>query len=241
MKKPWFFVVMMTLVLVGSQVNSSVADDGQGSWVLVALGINGLAMDGINNTDFRWHEESDGFGLSDVNSGMSLSFGLGYDLSAAFSYGLIWEHQYASTSGTDQELKADVNLASDNFLGRMDYRFLRKDKWRLGVAGSLGYMVVGGEVNKTTSGASYGESELTGNTWAFEGMVIVDVVVGESSILQISGGWRDAFVKSFKNGSATVFKDNGDNMSLDYSGFTARVGLKYVFGSSADQSSPDIN
>lgn len=241
MKRIWILKVPMILLLIISLSGLAHAGDDQRSWVLVSLGVNGLAMDDINNTDFRWHEDSpDGFGLGEVTAGMALSFGIGYDLSPAISYGLIWEHQYATTKGTDQDLTADVNLAADNFLGRMEYRFLRKEKWRLGLAGSLGYMVVGGEINKTTSGASYGDSDLSGNTWAFEGMAIVDIVVGKSSTLQISGGWREAKVKSFKNASAPVLKDDGSDMSLDYSGFTARVGLKYSFGSSEYQTTPDI-
>ncbi len=229
------------LVLVLGVTTNAAAAEGEGSWFQVSLGYLGMAMDDINEADFRWHDDSpDGFNLGKMNSGMALSFGLGYDMSPSLGYGLFWEHQYASTSGTDGDLTADVNLAADTFSGRLNYNFVTQKSWRLGLAGSLGYLVVGGDVNKTTSGASFGETDLAGNTWALEGMAVLEFVVGESSTLQVTAGWRDAKVTSFRSGSATVVKDDGQDMSLDYTGFTARVGWKYRFGSLDDQTVPDI-
>jgi hypothetical protein len=225
--------ITLTLILVLAVGSSSFAEESQGSWVQVNLGVNGMAMNDINETDFRWHEDSpDGFNLDDVNSGMALSFGIGYDLSPLVSYGAFWEHQYASTSGMDQDMKAEVNLAADIFSGRLNLNFIRKEKWRFGVGGSMGFLVAGGDVNKTTAGASYGQSDLSGDCWAFEGMANLDIVAGESTVVQITGGWRLAEVSSFKNGKVPVLTPDGEDMSLDYTGFTARVGLKYRLGGS---------
>ncbi|MCP4290919.1 MAG: outer membrane beta-barrel protein [bacterium] len=229
--------LFFTIFLQTEQAN---AREGEGPWFQVSLGYNGMAMQDINETDFRWHEDSDGFDLDDVTGGMALSFGLGYDMSKSYGYGLFWEHQYGSTSGTDVEMKADVNLRADIFAGRLNYNFITNDQWRFGVAGALGFLVVNGNVNKTTSGASYGKSELTGQTWSLEGMGIVEFSVGEKSLIQLTAGWREANVKSFKNASATVFKPDGQKMSMDYTGFTARVGYKIRFGSLSGQTVPDI-
>lgn len=232
-------ISLISLLAISSQ---SFAAEGTGSWVQVSLGLNGMAMDDINETDFRWHEDSpDGFNLGEVNSGTALSFGVGYDMSPLVGYGLFWEHQYASTDGMDQEMKADVNLAADIFTGRLNLNFLRRSHWRLGVAGSLGFLVVGGSVDKTTDGASYGKTDLSGNCWALEGMANLEIVVGESTIVQVTTGWRQADVSSFKNASATVSTPDGGDMSMDYSGLTLRVGMKYRFGSMAEQTTPDIN
>ncbi len=241
MKRTWVPVLLSVLAVVIGTVDLGFAAEGKGSWFQVSLGYHGLAMGDINEADFRWHEDSpDGFDLNDLNSGMALSFGLGFDMSNSLGYGLFWEHQYASTSGTDQELTADVNLAADSFIGRLNFNFIKQKNWRLGVAGALGYLVVGGDVNKTTDGASYGQTDLTGNTWSFEGMGLFEFVVGKSSMLQVTVGWREATVESFKNGTATVFKENGENMHIDYTGFTTRVGWKLRFGSMDTQTAPSI-
>ncbi len=223
---------MLTLVLFWGMASAALADEDVGTWVQVALGVNGMAMDDINNSDFRWHEDSpDGFDLADISSGMALSFGIGYDMSPLVTYGVFWEHQYASTKGMDGEMEADVNLAADIFTGRLGLNFLRKEKWRLGVGGAMGFLVAGGDVNKTTAGASYGQSDISGNCMLFEGMANLDVEVGESTILQVTGGWRIAEVETFKIAGAPALDPDGQEMSLDYTGFTARVGLKYRFGS----------
>ncbi len=233
---------ILTLVLTLGQASTTLAVNAEGSWFQVSFGVNGMAMDDINQADFRWHEDSpDGFNLDKVNSGLALSLGVGYDLSPLLNYGLFWEHQYASTKGTDMEIEADVNLAADIFTGRMGLNFIRQEKWRLGVVGSLGFLVAGGDVNQTTSGASYGQKDLSGNCMVFEGMANLDIQVSESSILELTGGWRLADVESFKYGSAPALKADGSDMSLDYSGFTARVGLKYRFGTLEKQTTPEIH
>ncbi len=235
-------IAVWALVLVLGLGPASFAAEGEGPWVQVSLGMNGLAMDDINQTDFRWHEDSPGgFDLDDFNSGLALAFGVGHDISQMVGYGLFWEHQYAATKGSDLDMEADVNLAADIFSGRLNVNFIRAEKWRLGVAGSLGFLVAGGDVNKTTAGASYGKTDLSGTCWALEGMANLELVVGQSSIVQITGGWRQAEVKSLKYGGTTVTGPDGGDMSLDYSGFTARVGLKYRFGGEGGQASPNIN
>lgn len=231
-KNIWATLMLVFVLTLGTD---SFAGDEGGSWVQVSLGINGLAMDDINETDFRWHEDSpDGFNLNEINSGMALLFGVGYDSSSLLGYGMFWEHQYASSSGVDQEMEADVNLAADIFTGRLSLNFIRKEKWRLGVAGSMGFLVAGGDVNKTTAGASYGKSELSGDCMVFEGMAKLEIVTGGGSVVQITGGWRQAEVTSFKNDNKPVKMADGEDMSLDYSGFTARAGLKFWFGSGGD-------
>lgn len=235
-------LVILTLAMMLGVASAALAVDEEGTWFQVSLGFHGMAMDDLNNTDFRWHEDSpDGFNLDKLNSGMALSFGIGYDMSPLVTYGLFWEHQYASTSGTDQDIKADVNLAADIFTGRLGLNFLRKEKWRLGVAGAMGFLVSGGEVNKTTAGASYGQTDLSGNCMTIEGMANLDISMNETSIIQITGGWRLANVESFKYGGAPALGDDGQEMSLDYSGFTARVGIKYRFGSADEQTAPEIH
>jgi hypothetical protein len=242
MKTKICLMTLLCLVLIVWTSGVQAAAVGEGSWVQVSLGLHGMAMDDINKTDFRWHEDSaNGFDLKELSSGMALSFGIGYDMSPALGYGFFWEHQYAKTDGQDQEIKADVNLGANIFAGRVNYNFIRSEKWRLGLAGSLGYLATSGNVKISTDGVNYGDTAIKGSGWSLEGMAIVEFVAGESTIVQVTGGWRQAEVKSFKNGGATAKLPDGSDMTLDYTGFTARVGLKYRFGNLDEQVTHDIN
>ncbi len=109
-------LLLCSLVFLVVMAQPLQAEEGVGSWFQVSLGLHGMAMDDINKTEFRWHEDSpNGFDLKDISTGMALSFGVGYDISEVVGYGLFWEHQYASTKGNDQGMEADVNLAADIF------------------------------------------------------------------------------------------------------------------------------
>ncbi len=72
-------------------------------------------------------------------------------------------------------------------------------------------------------------------------MLQVEIVIGEKTRLQVNGGYRQAKVDKFKNGGKYAVGPDGNELSLDYSGFTTRVGLKYRFGDVQDQTTPDIN
>jgi len=76
-------IVMVLLLLTGGAVQALA-----GGWFKAAAGMSGMAMDDINNADFRFYDNTpDGYDFPDLDSGFSLSFHLGYDLSRDFSLG----------------------------------------------------------------------------------------------------------------------------------------------------------
>lgn len=232
------------LLLLLTMATGASAATGTGPWVSAGLGYNGLAMDDINSADVRWYEESpEGFNLPDINSDFALSFGLGYDMSPVVGYGFYWEHQYAGAKGTDVDVDGHLNLGADLFIGRVTARFIRKESFLLGVAGGIGFVSTSGKIDASRSGTNYGEQKITGSTFSLDGALIGEVVLGEKTLLDISVGYRYAKVDEFKVAGAPAYDADGDRMSIDYSGFMTRVGVKFRFGSGegVQESRPDIN
>ncbi len=221
-------IVMVLLLLTGGAVQALA-----GGWFKAAAGMSGMAMDDINNADFRFYDNTpDGYDFPDLDSGFSLSFHLGYDLSRDFSLGFSWDRQYARAEGVDQDITANLNLDANFFMGHLYWRPLRTEKWQFGAAAGMGLVFPDGKVKMTGPGnVNYGEGEITGSSGlALEIMGLVDFSVGERSIIEVTVGWRDATIKKFNVEGRPVWKEDGSDMSLDYTGYIVKAGYKYIFG-----------
>jgi|GEM_PF-1310260 len=233
-----------TLLIILMLATPVGAATGLGPWISAGVGLNGLAMDDINKADLRWYEPSPtGFDLPDITSGMMLSFGVGYDMSPVVGYGFYYEHQYASTKGTDVDVDGNLNLGANIFTGRVTARFIRRESVLLGVSGGLGYLATSGNTKVTRSGINYGEQKIKGSGFSIEGGLLGEIKLADKTLLDITVGYRYAKVDEFKLDGAPVYNEDGSRMSLDYSGVTARVGIKYRFGSGegVQETRPDIH
>lgn len=204
-----------------------------GSWFKVAAGFSGMAMDDINNADFRFYEPSEGgYDFPPLNSGFSLSFHLGYDLSPAFALGFSWDRQYARVKGTDVDVTADLDLDANFFMTHGYWTPLRTGKWKIGAAAGLGLVFTDGKVKTTGSNnVSYGEGETSGSSsLALEGLALVNYAFKESTSLEVTFGWRSAVIDEFEYASAPAVKEDGSNLELDYTGYILKAGVKFIFG-----------
>ncbi|MEN8006084.1 MAG: hypothetical protein ABFS42_03675 [Candidatus Krumholzibacteriota bacterium] len=227
--------VTRALALTAVVVILAAALPGQaraGSWFKVAGGVSGMAMDDINNQDFRFYDYTiEGFNFPDLDAGFSLSFHLGYDLSPAFSLGFSWDRQYARVDGTDQDVTADLNLDANFFMGHLYWRALHVGKFDFGAVAGMGPAFAAGKVRLTgANNVNYGQGDTTGSAaLALEFMGLMDFAVGESTIIEVTVGWRDATVKDVKYEGRPALKDDGSALALDYTGYIVKAGLKYVF------------
>ncbi len=218
----------IVIVLAGSAEKARA-----GSWFKVAGGVSGMAMDDINNADFRFYEPSEnGYDFPPLDSGFSLSFHLGYDLSPAFALGFSWDRQYARVTGTDVDVTADLNLDANFFMTHGYWTPLRTGRWKIGAAGGMGLVFTDGKVKTTgQNNVNYGEGETSGSSsLALEVMALVNYAFKESTSLELTVGWRDAVIKEFKYESAPAVKEDGSNLELDYTGYILKLGVKFNFG-----------
>jgi len=215
-----------------------------GGWFKVAGGVSGMAMDDINEGNFSFYDEgTNGYDFSDLDSGFSLSFHLGYDLSPAWSLGFSWDKQYARVSGTDVDITADLNLDANFFMTHLYWTPLITGRWALGGAAGMGLVFPVGDVKVTgEDNVNWGEGEITGSSgFALEAMGLVEFALGESTSLELTAGWRDATVDDFKVNNRPALKDDGTPIALDYTGYIVKVGAKFMFGGDGNQDGPDIN
>lgn len=225
--------VLAIAMAVGIILTCSVDQAGAGTWFKAAAGVSGMAMDDINNADFRFYDYTiNGFDFPDLDSGFSLSFHLGYDLSPEFSLGFSWDRQYARVEGTDQDVTADLNLDANFFMTHLYWTPLNAGRWDFGGAVGLGLVFTDGKVKITgENNVNYGEGETSGSSsLALEVMALVNYAFKESTSLDVTVGWRDAVIDEFQYAGAPALKEDGTNLALDYTGYIIKAGVKFMFG-----------
>ena len=215
-----------------------------GGWFKAAAGVSGMAMGDINDADFRFYDYTiNGFDFPDLDSGFSLSFHLGYDLSPDFSLGFSWDRQYARVKGTDADVTADLDLDANFFMTHLYWTPLRTGRWAFGGAAGLGLVFPSGQVKITgENNVNWGEGKITGSSGlALEALARAEVAVGGSTAIELTVGWRYAVIDEFLYESRPALKEDGTRMSLDYTGYIVKAGVKFMFGGDGDQDRPYID
>jgi len=212
-----------------------------GMWFKVAGGVSGLAMDDINDGTYRFYDTSiHGFNFPDLDSGFSLSFHLGNDISEQWAIGFSWDIQHAHVEGTDVDVTAVMKLDADIFMGHLYWTPVRGDKFSLGAATGLGFAAADGTVKVEQGSVNYGDGKTTGTDLAYEVMGTAEYVLSGNKALQLTAGWRVAEVAKVKFEGATAKKEDGSDLALDYSGYTMKLGVIWRFGAGPGGKGPDI-
>jgi hypothetical protein len=225
------------MIVVGlSLLIGLAAPASAGSWFKAAVGYSGMAMDDINNGDFKFYDYPDdtpgGFDFPPLDGGFSLSFHLGYDLSEEFSLGFSWDKQYARLEGTDQDVTAKLDLDANFFMGHGYWRPLHTGKWDFGGAAGLGFGFPSGNVKVTgENNVNYGQGDTSGKSaFTLEIMALVDYSMSKTSTIEITLGYRSAVIKDIKVDNAPVYNEDGSQLALDYTGYIFKLGYKFIFG-----------
>ena len=212
-----------------------------GGWFKVAGGMSGMAMDDINNGDFRFYDYSaEGFNLSTLDSGFSFSLHGGVGFSGNMALGLSWERQHAHTSGTDIDVQANLKLDAEFFMLHYYWIPLQTGSWEFGAAAGLGLIFPNGKIDITDdNNVNYGEGQISGGSdVAYEVMLVGDWKYGRSTSLELTLGYRVGVLDDVKLDSAPVYNEDGSRLELDYTGYTIKAGFKFMFGGDAPD---DIN
>jgi hypothetical protein len=200
-------------------------------WFKVAGGISGLAMDDINDGDFRFYDDTEsGYNLPELTNGFSLSFHMGSKINRDWAMGFSWDIQHAHTSGTDVDVKADLKLDANIFMGHFYWTPLQGKKMSAGLAAGMGFVAAGGTVDITRGSTNFGEGKSSGTSLAFELMSVFEYALGKNKGLQLTAGWRDATVDKVKFEGRTATNEDGSDLKLDYSGYTLKLGVIWRFG-----------
>ena len=196
-----------------------------GSWFRLGAGVADMAMGDINDADLRFYEDTiNGYNFPDVGTGLLMDLALGYDVGPHLGIGVHWDRQWAKVKGTDVDVEGTLGLHAHAFVGRVHWRPLRGERWRLGLVAGTGPLFTDGYAKISRGTANYGEYKLGGSTWSADAALAVDRSLGERTILQVWAGWRWAKISDF------TYEERPSGLSLDYTGWTLRAGLVYGFG-----------
>jgi len=213
-----------------------------GLWFKVAAGSSGMAMDDINNGTVRFYDTSiDGFNFPDLDSGFSLSFHLGNDISERWAFGFSWDIQHAHVKGTDVDVTANMKLDADIFMGHFFWTPVRGQKFSLGAAAGMGFLAAGGTVSVDQGSVHRGQDKTSGSSLATEVMGTAEYALSGNKALQLTAGWRVAKVDKVKFVGATAVKEDGSNLELDYTGYTLKLGVIWRFGAGPGGTGPNIH
>jgi len=199
-------------------------------WFRAAGGVADMAMEDINDQDFGWYEDSPaGFDMPDVGTGFFFDLAVGGDIQPGLAAGFHWDRQYAGTEGNDQGVEGNLNLNASFFMARVEWRPVRKDKIFAGLSGGMGPFSTTGNARVQQGSVDYGKQELSGSSWAFDTAALFDYKMGKNSYLHVAAGYRWAKIDEFKVGGRPALKDDDTFMALDYTGWTLRAGVTWVF------------
>jgi len=202
-----------------------------GSWFRLGAGLADMAMEDVNSADLRFYEETiHGYNFPDVGTGLLMDLAFGFDLDSRWGISAHWDRQWAKVRGTDVDVEGTLGLHAHAFVGRVHWRPLRGERWRVGVAAGMGPMFTDGYAKVSKGTVSYGQQELGGSTWSADAALALDRSLGGRKILQLWAGWRWAKISKFTAEKAPVVKEDGSRASLDYTGWTVRLGLAWGFG-----------
>lgn len=201
------------------------------SWFRVGGGLADMAMQDINDSDYSFYTESiSGYNFPDVGTGFLLDLAFGYDGGPDLGVGFHWDRQWGQVSGTDKDVDGTLNLNANAFVGRVQWRPLRGEKWRLGLVLGTGPLFCDGSTRISRGTVHFGKGKLSGSTWSFDASLGYDRRIREHTLLQLWAGWRWATIDEVKLDRVPVLKDDGSHLTLDYGGWMMRLGLAFEFG-----------
>ena len=235
--RPILLVVVLTMVAV----LAAAPVQAGGFYFKAAGGISGMAMDDINNSNFSFSgDPDDGYNFPDLKSGFSMSFGLGADLSKHWAMGFNWNIQHAHTSGNDGDVDGTLKLDANIFMLNGYWLPMRGQKFSVGAGAGIGIVGANGTTKVERGNVDYGEGKTSGTNVAYEIFGTAEYLLSKSTALQLTAGWRVADVKTVKYNNATLLKEDGSNMSLDYTGYTLMLGVVFRMGSDSGVSGSDL-
>jgi hypothetical protein len=224
--------ISLSLLIVAFSLAGAAPPATAGSWVRLGAGLADMAMDDVNDADLRFYEDdtSGGYNFADVGTGLLMDIGFGYDVDAQLAISFHWDRQWAKVKGTDVDVDGTLGLHANAFVGRLHWRPLRGQRWRVGLVGGMGPLFTDGYAKVTRGSVDYGKSELRGSTWSADAALSVERSLGDKTLLQVWAGWRWAKISEFTADDAPVVKEDGSRASLDYTGWTVRLGVAFGFG-----------
>ena len=201
------------------------------AWLMVNGGGGTYAMSDLNAEIDAVNAAYAGTGWSftHVEQGHSFGGAMGFETGGHWNFGLGFDRLDANTKASDANGALEYRFGANNWRLFGEYAFRPIGRSTFFVGGALGIVQESGKLIESTPGYSPLEYKLHGSDPSFEGHVGANWWATPQFGITATIGYRHARVNEVKIGedpSVPLIMSNGEAMSLDFSGPSARLGIK---------------
>ena len=172
-----------------------------------------------------------GFKMDEISSGAGYGGGIRVRTEGNLVIGLDYNRLIGGTDLTAPGGTFKFDAPADAITGTVTYLFPSASKARFGLGGGVGFYMADAVASLYDSGtSSYVESNLKGDGFGLHGLGAMDVTLSPAVHADLSVGYRYAKTTDLESEGVKIVKSNGDDATLDWSGFMSQAGLSFYFG-----------
>ncbi len=195
-------------------------------------GRNTYAMDDVNDeliSEVNVSLAGTGYEMDEITGGWGFGGGLRIKPAPSIMVGLDFERLTANSEISIFDERLEIDTPANSFLGTVTYYFPSSSRARVGVGAGLGYYTSGGSIAGDSAGVGL-EVDVDGNGIGFHGAASLDVGISPNVHFEALAGYRYAKTSDVEVGGSKAYTADGDEATLDWSGFMSRTGLIFYIG-----------
>ena len=170
-----------------------------------------------------------GYEMDEISSGFAYGGGIRIRPSGPLRFALDYERLNASSELSIFDFNFKLDVPANAFTGTAIYVFPSTSKAQFGIGAGVGYYKCSGSLGADSSGVGI-ETDVEGSGVGFHGAGALDVAMSPTVHLEGMAGYRFAHTSDVEVGGETAFNSDGEEATIDWSGFMSRVGLTFYFG-----------
>ena len=197
-------------------------------WLMLAGGGGTYVMSDLNTEIDAVNASYAGTGWSfpRVENGRSFSLAMGFETAGQWNFGVGVDRLGASTRASDASGALEYRFSANHWRLFGEYAFAPVGNSTFFVGAGVGVIQENGKLIESTPGSAPLQFKIGGNDPAYEGYIGGNVWFTPQFGLTATAGYRYARVKQVNVEGMPFIMSNGEVMSLDFSGPSARLGIK---------------
>jgi hypothetical protein len=200
-------------------------------WLMVNGGGGTYAMSDLNTEIDAANATYAGTGWSfqHVDQGRLFGGAMGFETAGHWNFGLGFDRLEASTKASDASGALEYRIGANNWRLFGEYALRPVGRSTFFFGGAVGIVQESGKMIESATGYAPAEYKLHGSDPSFEGHVGGNWWATPQFAITATIGYRVAKVKEVQVGEdppVPMIMSNGEVMSLDFSGPSARLGIK---------------
>lgn len=211
----------------GPMPRSTKKTENQRTSIIVYWGVGSYKMGDINELLDDANAWMGGNYIDPINSGTEVGGRMIYDFENNLSLGFSANNIDAETrnSGSVHPLFIDVSAHVYELVA--SYELHHGELFNAGIGASLGFIMAHGQVEETTHGGDFYRNSFEGSSTTANGFALAEIGMFKRTWLLLEAGYRHAEIESVVWDNGNHFTNSaGEKISLSYSGFFARAGIR---------------